>query len=1148
MVRKHALSGILLLSLLVVAAPALAQRVASTIRGAVSDTSGAVIVGAKVTVKNEATGLTRTSETNASGVYAFADLPVGTYSIDVEYPGFKASATKGILLNVADVREIDIKLETGAITESVSVEVPAVSVKTVGGDVSSIITGAQVRELPLNGRNFLQLALLMPGVTSTDTVNIKDKGLLGGSDLSVSGSAVTSNMWTVDGANNNDVGSNRTILIYPSLEAIEEFKIQRASYSAEFGQASGGQVNIVTRGGTNEFHGSVFYFGRNDALASRDYFLEQANRPKGELSRHDFGWNLGGPIIKDKLHFFASQEWNRENRGTTRSAFVPTAAERAGDFSQPGISGCTGSVPNDPNTGAPFAGNRIPADRLSPAGQAYLSLYPLPNTVPGQGSCNNWVDSLAAPLNWRQENVRLDWTLSNTTRLMARYTQDSWTNNAPSVTGASLWGDDPFPAVDSNWDQPAKSLMLQLTHNVGSKGINTISFSYSANEINIDRYDPTGLNAQILAAMPSVYPLGEKQYGDQTGHPVFWGGGGYQTLWNEAPFRNNQDLWVLKDDYSAVFGKHLLKAGFLASTNAKNEDSRGNGSQQNSAFWGSAGLNGWGATTGNTLGDFLLRDMTWGFSEATGFRQTETRWKDLEFYVHDSWKATPRVTVDVGVRWSMLFNYYSDDDTMTSFVPSLFNPALGSDPCNGLMYVPGTTPCASNGFSGGVEGPNRSLQEQKYDAIAPRLGFAWDISGTGKTSVRAGAGLYYLRERLSGGLQFPNNPPFGKLTTGIRKLDTNVEPCGGCFGITSGVPTNGRDPNAVIPKSWMWNFGVEHEIVNNTKIEINYVGTNQTNQLHFYDANQVSPANRLDYARTASGGPGGAFRPFSAFGDTDIAIWGHGGEAKYHSLQTQLVSRFGRGSQFQVSYTWSKSTGNLGLDDSGSGNNADNNVSDLANPDLDWGPTRVNRPHLFNFSLILMLPTFEEKGGFVKNLLGDWELAAIAAYASGQSLTVYTTSIPGLNGGPSGLGLDAHQKPNVTGTSCQAEGGRDEQILNPAAFTLDGYRIGSIGNEGRGYCSGPDYMQIDLSLYKNIRITDRVKAQLRFEVFNVFNRANFLLNGLNATFNPSAVTYDTGNNATATTITGFSGIPGNFGQATQTRDARQAQFGIKLQF
>ena len=191
----------------------------------------------------------------------------------------------------------------------------------------------QVRELPLNGRNFLQLALLMPGVSAPDFLNVKDKGLLGGSDLSVSGSAVTANMWTVDGANNNDVGSNRTILVYPSVDAIEEFKIHRNDYGAEFGQAAGAQINIVTRGGTNEFHGNVFYFGRNDALNSTNYFLKQAGKSKEQLKRNDFGWTLGGPIKKDKLHFFASEEWNIENRGTVRTAFVPTAAERAGAFS-----------------------------------------------------------------------------------------------------------------------------------------------------------------------------------------------------------------------------------------------------------------------------------------------------------------------------------------------------------------------------------------------------------------------------------------------------------------------------------------------------------------------------------------------------------------------------------------------------------------------------------------------------------------------------------------------------------------------------------------------------------------------------------------------------------------------------------------------
>jgi hypothetical protein len=1118
----------------------------------VTDTTHAAIQGAKVTMRGEDTGLTRSATTNSAGIYVFPDLPPGSYQVAVEFTGFKSAVRTRITLNVADDRPVDFQLEPGTVTESVSVVADALQVKTVGGEVAGLVTGEQVRELPLNGRNFLQLATLMPGVSPGDGFNTKDRGLMAGIDLAVSGGGRQHNMWTVDGANNNDVGSNGTILVFPSIDAIEEFKVHRNSYGAEFGGASGAQVNIVTRGGTNEFHGSGYYFGRSDSLASKDYFLEQANQPKAPLDVKDFGWTFGGPIIKDKLHFFASQEWSRETRGLTRTAFVPTAAERAGDFSGPFNPDCT-AAPVDPLTGQPFPGNRIPQDRLSPAGLLVMQLYPQPNVTPASGSCNNWVTAVSTPIDWRQENIRLDWTLSNKTRLMVRYTQDSWKNNSPSAV-ESLWGDDPFPAVDSNWDQPGRSLTGQWIQNIGSKAVNTLTFTYSANVITVTRggTDPQ-LNDQLNAAIPGVYPDSIKEYGANRGHPILGGWGSYgDTLQNMAPFKNNENLFVLKDDYSAVFGKHFFKAGVVASYNQKNEDVFDQGSAESPIISDATGLTGEGDTTGNVLADLLLRGMTFGFTENKADRSIQQRWTDVEAYVADSWKVTPRVTLDYGLRWSRLESPYDLGDTISSWDATTFNPALGADPCNGMLLPPGSTACQDLGFQGGKPGPNRSLANTN-NYFAPRVGVAWDVKGDGRTAVRAGIGRFIMRESLQNGLNLGFNPPFNNQQTGIRYLDTNVEPFPGAFAANAGIPQYGLDTEGKFGYTWQWNVSVQKEIARNTTLEVGYVGTKGSHILWAYDANQVPAGDpngngvpdRLDFIHAGSSSDGrAAVRPYGVFGNSTINILAHDGRSIYHSLQTQLVSRFGHGSQFQASYTFSRTLGTaLSGGENGVGSTT---VTARENPDLDYGLTSTHRKHIFNASLVFVLPTLEDKSGFTKHVLGGWEAATIVQAASGTPLTVYTGPIPGLPGRVSGTGDSSSQRPNVVpGQSCRASGGLPEQILNPNAWTLTGFELGTIGNSGRGVCDGPNFVQVDLSLYKNISITKRVKAQLRFEVFNVFNRANFV--GVNNSLSPIFATLDTGNVHTATKIIDYQPA-GDFGQATGTRDARQAQFGIKLMF
>lgn len=1146
-------SLLLVLVAVFVCLPAAAQRFDASIRGTVADESGSSVPGASVTVANPETGLSRTVRTNASGAYSFATLPVGTYSLTCELEGFKTAIVSEIALNVADIREINIELELGEVAQEVTVTASPIVVETIGGEVAGLITGEQIRELPLNGRNFLQLTQLMPGVTTLDNFNTKNKGLLTGSDVSVSGGSVTSNMWSVDGANNNDVGSNRTVLVYPSLEAVEEFKIHRNSYGAEFGGGGGAQINLVTRGGTNKLQGSIFYFKRDDSLNEANFILKQANLDKEPLDRDDYGFTLGGAIIKDKVHYFVSSEINDEVRGVAASAFVPTAAELQGDFSQSNPA-CS-PIPNDPATGAPFPGNVIPGDRLSEAGSLYLQLYPRPNaTLPG--SCNNWVEALAVPIDWDQINARADWSVTNSARFMIRYTEDGWENPGPTAGSANgLWGDDPFPAVDSAWEQPSDSLVAQLNQVIGSTAINTVTYSASGNEINISPTGDQDLLSRINAATPPVFT---PKTADPRGHPVFWGGGGLQTLWNAGPWNNFQDLSIFKDDFEKVFGDHVVKAGVLYGDNQKLEilDVAGG---ETTAYWGSAGIeaNPWGGGSGNIIADFLLDDVLFGFSEKSFSGTSDQRWEDLEVYVADSWKVADNVTLDFGIRWSKFDGSVDAGRQSLNFDPGSFDPALGSDPCNGLLYQPGTpNPCAAAGFLGGQEGPTDFLINEDNDNFAPRVGLAWDVFGTGKSVFRAGFGQFYQRERLSPNLGLVNNPPFIRRTGGIRTLDGDTT---FLDFVSFGRPSNGIDVNAETPYTNQFNLTWEQQIGSKSTLEVSYVGSRGRHLLRSNEINQVAPGDidgngvndRLDFIRCA--GADGAcraqYRPFGpAFGDGDIVFWTTDGDSEYDSLQTQYTLRFGRGSQFQASYTLASFDTNTGLNDSSAGLNADATTYDQYNSDVNYGPAIVHREHVFNASAIYNLPTFEGRGGFKEHVLGNWSIGGIVIYSTGSPITILGDNPGGdLEGRhPGGVGYDGNATPLLTGAPCSGSGS-ELQIFNPNAFTFTGYRLGDNAQQsGRGQCEGPDFFQVDLSFYKQIYFGNRFHVQLRFEFFNIFDEVNVIGQSIDRSFN-AGVTLD-GPRDSATTVVATGSPSATFGSASSVRDPRQVQLGIKLSF
>jgi hypothetical protein len=1126
------------------------------ISGSVTDSNGAAVPGATVTVTKAATGETRSVTTSTDGNYVVANLSIGTYMLTVKQSGFKETSVSNVVVNVSNITRQDVTLQTGAPSEIVNITAETVQIETQSGTVGEIVSGEQVRELPLNGRSFTQLTQLQPGVSAANNFDSKQKGLFGGVDFSVNGNSGQANLFLTDGANNNDTGSNRTILLFPSIEAIAEFKSLRNSYGPEYGQAAGAIVSIATRGGSNTFHGSLFYFGRNDALNATEYFANANGLAKSVLRRNDFGGSLGGPIIKDRLFFFYSQEWNKEIRGQSRFGSVPTLLERQGNFSQPRILGNGTRCSGPPiGGGRPGESNQIiPAASLSAAGLAMVRVYPLPNVV-STTSCNNWAISANSPINFREENVRIDYNINSKNKIFGRYTQDSWSNPNPILTG-SLWGDDAFPTIESSWKQPSRQAAVKLTTQLGSTAINDIQFSYSANRIIVDPGAGGDITVDINTKIPGLFPTSGKVNGLNRPHPVFWGGiapfnaGGDPNLWTQSPFRNALDIYTVRDDFSMVKGNHALKMGFLFDSAAKDEDSGPN--NEATQFWGPC----CGNNSGNALADVLTNGSLFGFNESNTMAVGQNRYKNLEFYFGDSWKAKPNLTLELGARYSLLFEPTDKRDLISGFSAAAYNPARpATDPCNGLVVPKGTNPCSGiAGASTPAQFSNRSLRKNSYKNLAPRLGIAWDVFSDGKTAVRGGFGLFYLRERTS--IYFASltqNAPFVVSNGGQRTLDGSV--ITGLGTASAGSPRFGLSPEAATPYSMQFNVSVGRQLWKETVLEVGYVGNRARKQLTHSDVNQVTAANRKAAAFAPDGNAVNALRPFSNYGA--IYLFERNGRGDYDSLQVLFRTRFSKSFSLQAAYTFSKSLSDFGLNDS-SGGTSDFAVLDRTNRDLDFAESDINRPHIFVANMIYNLPSFNGSNPFVKALLGGWEIASIVQLSSGTSLTprLFATGINNLQAGITGLGTGvANQRPiRVESQPCTIEGTKG-RYLNPRAWTLVGYKIGETTPK-KTTCAGAGTQNIDLSFYKNFSpswltksfLGEGARIQLRFEMFNAFNTTQFNGGSIPVTFyngtvqcgaNPCSVTNNT--------ITA-AGTDGNFGIAGRTRGPREIQYAFKLYF
>jgi hypothetical protein len=1118
MLKKFGLRAMMVLIGVGVFAAVSAQvSTVGTISGTVRDQKGAVVPNAEVVIQGEDTGVSRTVNADDSGFYLATSLAVGRYSISTSPQGFKKTVASAVDLHIGENKVVNLELQVGQVTETVTVSSDAAPVETRSGGVSSLVSEKQVTELPLNGRNYAALVTMIPGLSAPNeggAFGTRGTGLDSHVDVSVNGNQSNANMWTVDGVNNMDVGSNATLLVFPSIDSIAEFKVERNSFSAEFGQAQGAVINLVTKGGGNDFHGALFDFYRNDKFNATDWFSNESRTPRAPLNYKNFGGNFSGPIIKNRAFFFWSEEWRREKRGTgPLKALVPTPAEKLGDFS----GARSGGVPWDPftctrnadgnrvfsaATCSPFPGNRIPANRLSPVGLALMGIFPDPNTTVAGA---NWISTPLQPVATRQDSIRGDFIITNKMNLLVKYINEGWVHGE---AGGNFWGDTPFPTLASDWDQPSRSFAVKLTNTLSPTAVNEFQFSRAGNDIFV-KTSAAGqaLNDKIASIFPTVFPRVPG-----TGFPTIgWGAGGYGNLWHQAPWENHQDLNIWKDDFSKVLGQHDTKFGVLFSHNRKDEQPNGGS--------GVYTIQTDGGRTGSLISELLLKDLViFEYSELKSQDTVLGRWHDFELYANDTWKARSNLTLTLGMRYSFYPPSYSDDDRITNWIPERFD---GVNRTSGFVQ-------ADQAEAAGL--PRALVNPYKF-GFQPRVGLAWDINGDGKTALRMGGGRYLSRSNVIAGLlRLGLNPPWTtSLDTGWNGGQLSLADCPTCRTLdnanaavlaTSAVTGGGMnsiDPNFKPPESWQWNVTVSREIMKSTVAEVSYVGNHG---LHIWRLINGGYNAVLPQYRSAVANGTRSADISRRFGFTNGVTRDEStGDSRYNGLQVWIDRRFSNHLSFQTAYTWSKTVSNVPTQSYISA------TTDVFNYDIDKGAADLDRRHSLVFNAVYNLPTFQKWGSLASNILGDWQFNTIASYYSGTPLNII------LGTDRAGLGGATTQRPNlVPGVPIYLHSADGSLLINRDAFSTPA--LGTFGNLKPGDVRAPSIKNIDFSVNKNWKIRERFGLQFRTEMFNVFNMVNF------RGHNGGPTTGGIENNLSS----------GSFGRAFSTRGPREIQFGFKFTF
>jgi hypothetical protein len=1138
----------------------------ASINGTVADTSGAVVANAAVSITNTGTGVKRESTSNSVGAFHFGNVGAGSYTLTTTASGFQKFTRTGIVVNVAQTIESNVALVVGSESQTVSVQADALQVQTETSEVSTLISGEQVRQLATNGRNVVQLAALGLGVSN----NLPSFGgidaLTSANGISFNGQRSTHNIYLIDGAEQNDRGCGGCFMNLPSQDAIGEFQTLGSNYSADYGLGSGGTIVMMIKSGQRKYHGTLYEFNRNTDYNANDYFLKQANPPKGRpvFQLNIPGGNIGGPLYiphvyneaKNRTFFFWNEEWRKLIKGsvpsvsndlwtsnfptlgqdyiyTPQGSTVPVVPDVSTNATLTALEGSLGLTPGQPFAVGPTAGTyRIPLALVDQniVRQMNSGTFPKPNTSCVGTQCKQFIISVNQPENIREDVVRIDHSINSKFQLMGHYLHDAMQN----TFFPPLWAGS-FATVGTLMKNPSYTAAIKLTQTYSSSLLNETAFFYSGNKISLTPVAGAGSSFLFPAGWTatSLFPTANNRMGRMPA--IQLNGTPLGATWNPSyyPWKNGYEGFQYRDDLSWTKGRHQFKFGVSLLHTYKNQELQAN-------------TNGTATFDNNAFSKDGIVNMMMGMAAS---------WDQLEFlygknwvnnnyslYMIDNWHANSRLTLNIGVRYDGLPHAFERYNKFSNFVPGSYNRSLGNPIAADGTLIPGqlqtfgtgTEKFYLNGIQeAGVNGFPKGNVENRYFTWQPRVGFTYDLTGNGKTVMRGGVGIFYERVQGNDVYNAALNPPFA-----YRPVPTSVYFSNPSTSVLTGATSNNLFPSSMFnikynypPQGTMnWSFGFQRQVASSVIAALQYVGSSG------WDQNNDRAINTLPLTNNASNPySDGAAGPTlysdrqkvatAGFNSNKLRIFpGFGGitqeenqtNTHYHSLQAGIRFENKWGFTSQLAYTYSH------LIDT-----ATNDLNLIPNPfntAYGRGSGGFDRRHIFNASYVYAFPFAKHSSNVAaRTIIGGWGISGISAFQTGlpQNVTYNGPDTLGLGGGTS-------NRPNLVApvslVKTQAKWFSTSSYGDPVAPWAGGANQG-FGSAGKDQVRLPGLNNFNLSLTKTIQLTghEGPNVELRFESFNTFNKTQF--NGVNA-----------------------NSRDGNFGQVTSVNSNRVLELGGKFIF